>query len=304
MRPVSIAVQFACVLLLASCATPTTQEPPRNETLTLPPAIVAGPPIESFNAEIRRWANSWNLEESDCPNFYIDAAAPVVQSDHDFGEALEFCYTHFSVLHSSQTRGALWSATYLTPYLSRRGDCISRGRFSFRVQQGVAAEERASPRDYRGSGHLWEIGHMTPANDMPSLATQRETFVFSNAVPQASDFNGEEWAELENRIHNLAQDVDEGLYIVTGPIFASETIQRLNGRVGIPTHVFKAAYDPANGRAIVFLAENIDDPQIEQLSLARLEDYGITAFPALSEIVRSDDERWELPARQNRECRV
>lgn len=304
MRPVLIAFRLVCVMLLASCATPTTQAPPREETLTLPPPIVSVPPIESFTTAIRTWANSWNLEESDCPNFYIDATAPVVQSDHDFGEAVEFCYTHFSVLHSPQTRGALWSATYLTPYISQRGDCFPRGRFSFRVEQGVASEYRASLRDYSGFGHLWEIGHMTPANDMPSPETQRETFVFSNAIPQAAGFNGDEWAELENRVHNLAQDLPEGLYVVTGPIFAADVIQRLNGRVGIPTHVFKAVYDPANERAIVFVAENIDDPQIEQVSLTRLEDYGITAFPTLANEVRSGDEQWELPARENRECRL
>ena len=86
-------------------------------------------------------------------------------------------------------------------------------------------------------------------------------------------------------------------------IYANHTMERLNGRVGIPTHVFKAVYDPAAHRAIVFIARNRHTATVEQVSLATLQDtYGIVAFPRLSASVRSDGDPWALPEALNRRC--
>jgi endonuclease G len=138
---------------------------------------------------------------------------------------------------------------------------------------------------------------MVPADDMPDFDTQRETFIFANAVPQAAGLNPHAWAAFENGLHNLAQDVDEGLFIVTGAIYLSEQVDRLNARVAIPTHVFKAVYDPAGDRAAAFIAENTHDSEIEQISLAALEaEFGVAAFPALPEAMRTAEADWPLPA--------
>lgn len=246
---------------------------------------------------------SWQLQDSDCPGFYFERGAPIVVSTHDFGDLEEFCYRYFVVLHSTETRGAIWSAMLLTRNMSLRGDCINRQRVGFRVERSLPSSQRASSSDYRGHGADWEIGHMTPADDMPTIPTQKQTFVFSNAVPQAAELNSPTWATLENQIHNLAQEVSDGLYVVTGPVYANQTIRRLNHRVGIPTHIFKAVYDPSADRAIAFIAENRHDASVRQLSLSELgEDFGIVAFPRLPDRVRSNAEEWTLPERRNREC--
>jgi endonuclease G len=251
-------------------------------------------------AHAQRW--SWQLPESGCATFYVDEQPPIVLSEHDFGDLEEFCFRYFSVLHSTDTRGAIWSAMFLTRRMALGGDCITRSG-SFRVQPGLRREDRASASDYAGHGADWEIGHMTPADDMPTKATQRQTFVFSNAVPQASELNAPTWAALENQIHNLAEDVSGGLYVVTGPVYGNQPIRRLSGRVGIPTHVFKAVYDPAGERATAFVAVNRHDADIEQISLNDLEeDYGVVAFPSLPESVRSQAAAWELAPRRNRQC--
>lgn len=89
----------------------------------------------------------------------------------------------------------------------------------------------------------------------------------------------------------------------TGPIYANHGMERLNGRVGIPTHVFKAVYDPGAQRARVFIARNRHTAAIGQVSLRTLQDtYGVIAFPRLPENVRRDDHDWNLPDAANRRC--
>ncbi|MDX2274208.1 MAG: DNA/RNA non-specific endonuclease [Hyphomonadaceae bacterium] len=241
------------------------------------------------------------MASSECDEFYEDGQPPIIFSTHDFGDVQEFCYTHFAVVHSTATRGAIWSVQSLTRENALLGDCISRPDVGFHQQDGLGSDNGASASDYTRSG--WQIGHMTPVDDMPDFDTQRQTFVFSNAVPQAPRLNSPRWSGLENQIHNMAEDVPDGLYVVTGPIYADENIRMLNGRVGIPTHVFKAVYDPAGNRARVFIAANRNTATILQMSLAELErEYGIVAFPTLSSEVRSQEEQWTLPRRQHRRC--
>lgn len=301
---IGIARGFASLLLalfVASCATPpaTTPSPipPSAAVLSSPhPSVAAIPSIPSIPA-LRRW--EYSLPSSGCARFYENGNPPIVASRHDFGELQEFCFQQFVSLHSTATRGAIWSAQHLTAAVARGGDITCRYQGGFRVVSEIDRENRASQSDYDGHGADWQIGHMVPANDMPNTATQMETFTFANAVPQASEFNPDEWAELEGQVHELAKQAGE-LFIVTGPIYADAGISVLNGRVGIPTHVFKAIYNPRTRRATVFIAENIDDPALEQISLARLaNDYGIEPFPSL------ETERWRawsLPPRRQFDC--
>jgi endonuclease G, mitochondrial len=287
-------------LALAACATPSPAPAPASA-----PTASSVPPIIERDAAAAPDLAEWGLEESECLDFYFDSAPPIVISQHDFGTLHEVCFTHYVALHSTGTRGALWSAMFLTRELSDAGDCITRGDFDFVIHPNLTREDSASDSDYAGHGTDWHKGHMVPVDDMPSDATQEETFFYSNAVPQAAALNRSAWARLENRVHNLAQDVDDGLYVVTGVVYANQTVRRLNQRVGIPTHVFKAVYDPAGERARAFIARNTASATISQISLGNLDaEYGVVAFPGLQESVRGADEEWELPSFERRECDV
>lgn len=296
-RLLALAVVFA----VASCATPDAPPISSPPTEVVPP-VPSTAPAPSISTDIPVVApRQWGIERTGCPRFYAGELPPVVLVDRKFGDVLEICFGHFSVFYSGATRGPLWSATLLTDEMAQGGDRTCRsGRFR---DAEVPPAMRATLADYEDDPEdRWDRGHLTPANDMPDNAAQEQTFTLANAVPQASRLNRYAWATLEGRLHELAKQTGV-LYIVTGAIFSDEEIDFLSGRVGIPTHIYKAVYDPSAHRATVFIAENVDTAAIRQISLTTLErDYGVSALPLLSDAVRSDSASWRLPAVRRFRC--
>ena len=78
------------------------------------------------------------------------------------------------------------------------------------------------------------------------------------------------------------------LYVVTGPLFQGSRLKTLDGRVIVPTHVFKAVYDLKRGGAGVYLAPNDGTLTWRVISTAELQDLtGIDVFPALDHGAKS-----------------
>lgn len=294
-----LALAFTCIV--ASCANTATAPVVTAPTVVVIPerGTVTAP---SLPTEVpTTLARPLTLERTNCPRFYIGELPPIVFAERDMGSLLEVCFGHFSVFYSGTTRGPLWSATLLTDEMAQGGDRTCRsGRFR---DAEVPPAMRATLADYEDDPEdRWDRGHLTPANDMPDSAAQEETFTLANAIPQASRLNRHAWATLEGRLHELAKRTG-ALYIVTGAIFFDEEIDFLSDRIGIPTHIYKAVYDPSAHRATVFIAENVDTAVIRQISLTTLErDYGVSAFPLLSDEVRSDSTSWRLPAVRRFRC--
>jgi endonuclease G, mitochondrial len=71
--------------------------------------------------------------------------------------------------------------------------------------------------------------------------------------------------------------------VITGPIFSGSALKRLNGRVLVPTHIFKAIYDPSRKQAAAYLVANAEGERYTVISIAELEELaGISLFPALA----------------------
>ena len=84
------------------------------------------------------------------------------------------------------------------------------------------------------------------------------------------------------------------LYVVSGPIFQGATLKRLRGRVLVPTHIFKAVYDPKRNQAAAYLVENADGDQWRTVSISELQQItGIDPFPGLAPSVK--DHAMALP---------
>lgn len=82
--------------------------------------------------------------------------------------------------------------------------------------------------------------------------------------------------------------------MVTGPIFEGSSLQRINGRVLVPTFVFKAIYDPIRNEAGAYITPNAPGMEYQTLSIADLEKrIGINVFPKLPAQVR--EVKMELP---------
>src|ERR1051326_2472609 len=93
---------------------------------------------------------------------------------------------------------------------------------------------------------------MTPAGDMSTADSQRESFSMANMTPQASKLNRVAWRNIETEVRN---DVlkNGSAYILTGSIVQTKKV--MNDGIVIPDYIFKAVYfSPSNIK--VYVAEN------------------------------------------------
>ena len=233
--------------------------------LALPPAAAAAAPTA-------------------CPGQFLRGEPPTLANLKLARDTRELCFSAFVVLHSGVTRTPLWSAEHLTPGRVRAAEALPR-KNSFHAEPALPKDERAELADYEGSGY--DRGHMAPDADMPDAQAEHESFSLANMVPQDARLNRGVWARIEEAVRGLAVR-DGEVYVVTGPIFRGENLKALNGRVLVPTEVYKAVFDPKLGQAGAYVAENADDTKLREVSVAQLRDEsGIDMFPGLPEATKA-----------------
>ncbi|NLO80298.1 MAG: DNA/RNA non-specific endonuclease [Xanthomonadaceae bacterium] len=232
---------------------------------------------------------------TECPQHYPAGQAPEITNPRLAVGTRELCYSEFGVLHSGVTRTPLWSAEHLTAEEMVQADRIRR-KNAFHPEPRLPRRERAELRDYARSGY--DQGHMAPAGDMPTEQAQYESFSLANIVPQHPRNNQRLWARIEEAVRVLAREKGE-LYVVTGPLFLGERLQQIGGRVLVPTHVYKLVYEPKQGRAAAYLAENQPGDEYRVVGLPELEQLaGIDFLPWLSAADKA--QLLELPAPRQR----
>ncbi len=95
----------------------------------------------------------------------------------------------------------------------------------------------------------------------PQMATclrQRlkpNSFSLANMVPQDPCNNEVLWEGIELAVRDLTLSEGE-VFVVTGPVFRGAELRILNGRVLIPTHLYKAIYVPSRNIAGAYFAPN------------------------------------------------
>jgi endonuclease G len=133
----------------------------------------------------------------------------------------------------------------------------------------------------------FDRGHLAPATDMPDETAQHESFSLANMIPQDPQSSRGLWSGIESAVRGLARRSGE-LYVVSGPIFQGATLRRLRSRVLVPTHIFKAVYDPKRKQAAAYLVENADGNQWRNVSVAELQQItGIDPFPGLASLIKN-----------------
>jgi endonuclease G len=213
-----------------------------------------------------------------CPDKFAGGLAPDLLNPKLSARTAPLCFSAFALLHSGTTRGALWSAEHLTRDNLRRAKETDRVN-AFHAEALLPVSDRSELSDYSKSGY--DRGHLAPSGDMPDPASQNESFSLSNMIPQDPDNNRGLWEGVESATRSLAMRQGE-LYVVTGPIFHGTDIKALRGRVLVPTHIFKAVYDPRTGRAGAYLVGNAPGMVWKAISIAELSTLsGIDPFPAL-----------------------
>lgn len=218
-----------------------------------------------------------------CNNIYYGNEAPDIVNVKLSSKTKELCYSTFAVMHSGVSRTPL----YVGEHLTRVGlGSKSQRTNDFHPEERLPLDERAELNDYARSGY--DRGHMAPAADMPSQHAEHECFTLANMIPQNQENNRGIWAHIEAATRILAKDRGE-LYIVTGPIFIGSNLQRIGGRVLIPTKIYKAIYDPSSGFSGAYIVDNAEGNSYKVISISELEKLaGITLFPKLGESAKNN----------------
>ncbi len=223
-----------------------------------------------------------------CNGIYYANEAPDILNTKLNTKIQELCYSSFAVIHSGVSRTPLWSAEHLTKEGLRHK--IKRTN-DFHAEEELNINERSELTDYSLSGY--DRGHMAPSADMPNKTAQHECFTLANMVPQNSDNNRGIWAAIEESTRRLTKVKGE-LYVITGPLFLGSSIQRIKGRVLIPTKIYKAIYDPFSGKGAAYLVNNAPGRNYDVISIGELEQIsGIRFFPQMR--VSSKQTAMDLP---------
>ncbi len=219
-----------------------------------------------------------------CLTHFVGRTAPTITRPALQSKTVGLCFEAFAVMHSGVSRTPLWSAEHLTRESLQQARAVKR-RDAFHPEITLPPQDRAQLADYAGSG--FDRGHMAPAADMPSEQAQHESFSLANIVPQEKHNNQILWSAIEGATRHLTQQRGE-LYVITGPVFEGDKIERINGRVFVPTHVFKAVYDPVQKEAAAWIAPNVEGNVYQVISIADLEKrININLFPSLAADVKA-----------------
>jgi len=226
-----------------------------------------------------------------CPNFFIAGTEPSLDASL-LSRTTEVCHTEYVLFASGVTKGPLYSAEHLTAAQIAGANSISRSG-SWHQETGIPAADRSQSSDYTNSGY--DRGHMTPAGDPSTLASEGETFSMANVVPQVHVLNAGEWEKIENYVRNLATQLGE-VYVVTGPAFDTSSIPTIGkDGVAVPAYTWKAVYEPGVGAA-AFLCTNETNYTCAVVSLDDVKVMsGVDPFPSLSASMKSNPINLTLP---------
>lgn len=213
-----------------------------------------------------------------CTGFYAASTTPTLTNPKLAASTRPLCFRAFALLHSGVTRTPLYVAEHLTRASVEAARALDTRDNRFHPEDRLLQAERGELADYRGSG--FDRGHMAPSGDMGDPQDDYESFSLANIVPQDGPLNRNGWADLESYVRDLTAKLGE-TYVVTGPAFTGANLKRLNGRVLVPSHVWKAIYVPGQG-AGAWVVSNGPNATWEVVSIATLTvRTGIDPFPTL-----------------------
>jgi endonuclease G, mitochondrial len=217
-----------------------------------------------------------------CPHMFTGGQAPDLLSVPLATRSHALCYESYAVLESGVTRTGLWSAEHLTRESVALAEEQARIK-AFHADASIGHVDRAELEDYRYSGMAQ--GHLSPSEDAPDILSQWETFSLANMVGQSPDNDRHLWGGIEIATRRFAQYEGE-IYVVTGPAFVGPRAT-LGRRVEVPSHLWKAIYDPRRGAA-AYITWNRPGDAYTVVSIAELTRItGIDPFPSLPDSTKA-----------------
>lgn len=226
-------------------------------------------------------ALSLGASQTQCSNIYFNNDAPNIINQKLLSKTQELCYLQFGVMHSGKSRTPLWSAERITKE-SLKGKAVRSNEFH--AEEMLPAEDRAELGDYSHSGY--DRGHLACSADEIDPKANYETFSLANIVPENQAQNRGVWADIERATRELAKKKTE-IFVITGPIFSGDTLQKIGGRVLVPKKLFKAIFVPSTGLGAAYISNNTSDNTYKTISISELEELsGIDVFPQMSSVAK------------------
>ncbi len=220
--------------------------------------------------------------QTGCLAQFLQGQPPVLLKSSLQQQTEPLCYQQFALQYSGVSKTPLWVAEYLTP---QRLMAKVKREDVFHEETRLKTTYQARLSDYRASG--FDRGHMAPSADMGSKTAQAESFSLANMVPQHPKNNQNVWRELEETTRALVSKNHEAAYIVTGPMFEGQQLQRIGRGVLVPSHIFKVVYLPSRGIISAYVSPNNASQQVEVMSVCALEQrLGINLFPQMDESLK------------------
>ena len=173
-------------------------------------------------------------------------------------ELIVLCKSRFAIGFNPKTKSAAWVAYSIRPeYLAAAG--MPRA-FSFKADPALPLDIQGTSKDYEGSGY--DRGHIVPYEDInDDEQAARESFYFSNAVPQPYQFNRGIWKSLEMGVRSVGGGRD--LFVVAGPIFPK--YPKYLTSIPIPDAMFKIIVDPVRKTSMTYIIPNTSTVKTSQL---------------------------------------
>ncbi len=214
-------------------------------------------------------------------------------------DLLELPYTHFTVVLDTARRLAATTACMVdgaTLLDLERGDDWF---LDPRVPVGGQAGPELYARNDLDRGHL--VRRRDPVWGPPDVARRAnaDTFAYTNAAPQAADFNQgmELWLGLEDHVLAYAESTDQRLVVVTSPVLAADdplyrgvrVPRRFTKVVAWTTPAVTSDVDTAGGGAategeVVLAAAGFvldQTPQLDDLDVTAQREAGEAGVPPL-----------------------
>lgn len=195
---------------------------------------------------------------SGCIAQFAGGVAPIVP-DLASRRARPLCFDGFAVMHSGESKTAIFSASVLNRQRVQAAKSNRRTDFFFSDAR-LPRTERATLEDYAGSG--FDRGHLSPAGDQDTPEGMAQSFSLANIVPQATENNRGVWSKIKQDTRKYVERARGNVYVITGvvslpgqcPISAPSCT--IGAEVKVPSHLYKLVFDSTTRRAWAHWIEN------------------------------------------------
>lgn len=167
---------------------------------------------------------------------YGDPLAPGTPTDADASDDFVMTKSAYTLSYSRALGGPNWVAWHLAA--SHFGDAKRTSAF-FADGSLPRGWRRTVTADFTRSGY--SRGHMVRSNERSATpGDNRQTFLFTNILPQTQALNGGPWLRFENHLESLVRRGGRELWIVAGGAGTLGTLHD-RGAVTIPAVTWKVA---------------------------------------------------------------